>query len=140
MIIYNLIHVYKSTDCYHDIKNLGYYSSYENAYEAIEYYKETQGFCDNKNGFAIVPYNVDSDLLNLQVVYDVYVYIHDDVYDYEYTQLLGILDKRDKANTMVELFKQNNRLLFLNNLKIETEIDETKIDELQWKEGFTSDD
>ena len=75
MIIYNLIHVYKSTDCYHDIKNLGYYSSYENAYEAIEYYKETQGFCDNKNGFAIVPYNVDSDLLNLQVVYDVYVYI-----------------------------------------------------------------
>lgn len=52
MIVYKVVHKYKLQK-HTELKNIGVYSSYDLAENAIEKIKKAQGFNDTQNGFKI---------------------------------------------------------------------------------------
>ena len=141
MIVYNVIHLYNLGDNIDNgnCKSLGFYSGYSKALDAIEYYKQCLGFCDHKNGFVIVPYDIKTDSSDLEYIYETYLYVHDDMYDYEYSQLLGLWDNYDDANKMVEKFKDSNAALsFDSSLELDVDVCRHKLNTGEWREGFTT--
>lgn len=136
MMVYNILHISNSVDC----KGLGFYSSYSRALDAIEYYKQCLGFCDQKAGFVIVPHDVKTNLSDLQYIYETYLYIHDDMFNYEYAQLLGLWDNYEDANKMVQKFKDiNAELSFDSSLELVIDVDMHEMNTRTWEEGFTTD-
>ena len=122
-----------------DDKLLGFFSPKEKCKEVIKYYLKQPGFKDYPNSFfyEIVDANID-DYNDIVGEFDKYVYyLSHEWYDgeYDYVTDMGFYTTRKKANTAEKKYR-------LEPEYIEHQdgfcVDEYKINELHWKEGFCS--
>lgn len=137
MRIFNLNHIYISTKNTNiEEKNLGYFSSKNILDEKIKYFCTLKGFCNYPNGFLVQIIDIE-DTPYVNYIYEVILYIHDELYNYEYTNDLGIFLSPEKAENSLKLFKEVNSE-FLSSMQLNTEfiIDKYEIDKCEWNEGF----
>ena len=137
MIIYNVVHIedkgiYRNVD----LKLIGYFSTIEKALCSIETVKNLQGFKDSPNGFIIKEMEVEYRRRS-PYVYELYQYLYDADYTYEYSKTISLYPTYQKAIAARKRFKEHNSNSFMKcKLKKEIGISRTLIDEVLWTEGF----
>ncbi|MGM9681156.1 MAG: hypothetical protein ACI3XR_06585 [Eubacteriales bacterium] len=108
MIVYRLEHIHDKDDyCDVDKKDLGLYSSPEKVKDAIAFYRNLPGFRDYPNGFIVTEHDLKCEQLP-ERVYELYLIVHDEDYDYEYGDTVSI------HATLEEAIDAKKRFLMLN--------------------------
>ena len=139
MVIYRLMHSYAGTETiYGDEFALGCYSDLDIIKKTIDIYRTIEGFSQFPNGFYVFEYTVngESDCGN-EFVYVAEVYIHDEDYDFERVNCLGVFGNNADAEQCISNFQnQNEGFINSTDLVVECTAEKYKIDEMGWKEGF----
>ena len=138
MVIYELSHLffrYEDEPVYSP-KSLGIYHSYENALQAVRYYNNQPGFCDNRDAFSIKERLVLGDVVN-DTVYEVMIYLHSEDYEFEAAVELGLYGEAISAQDKLDKYcRENAALINAPTLILEKIINKLIIDRREWPEGF----
>lgn len=138
MIIYELKHLFFRYDneFIYSPKCLGFYTSYESAYQALQYYCTKPGFSDNQDALSIQE-RVVSDKITDKTVYEVIVYLHSRDYEFEIEIELGLYGDEAHAQKVLLTYCENNTsLIHVENLVVEKIINRRILEIREWAEGF----
>ncbi len=135
MVIYKLQYV-RLDVCNNQFHTLGYYSSIEFTKLAISKFSRMSGFKENSKSYEILTFNIEGNITQ-NTVFEVSIYYHDVNYDIEYSQILGVCTKKDKARLKLNNYQKLNRNIILSNEIIyESFIDEFTLNDFEYCEGF----
>ncbi len=141
MKIYKVEHIYDKS-LYINVEGhlLGYFSSKTGAEKTVEFFKPIKGFCDYPDGFIIteLPLNCTRKPIYL---YQIWYYIHDKNYDYEYGKYLDLnlyTNKKEAVKVKSRFERLNKEEIKKCPLEIESGINRWKLDEKtkEWHDGF----
>lgn len=138
MVLYELAHIFYRyhSELIHSPKNLGLYSTLENAKRAICYYNELPGFCDNRDAFSIRERCVLGEIRDC-CVFEAIAYLHSADYSFESEIELGLYAEESAAQTILQKYCSDNDLLIhATDLVFEGIVNRCLIDRKQWAEGF----
>jgi len=132
MKVYELQHIYNG-----EVKVLGFFSSLKKRDEAVEKYRKLKGFCDAPMGFATFEHS----LYDGKTVYLLQVFITDEECEFEYSRTVGLFARESDAETAAQSFIARNRdNLGGEELNIELGLDTYKLDDMQFKDGFSAEE
>ena len=138
MVLYELAHIFYRyhSELIHSPKDLGLYSTLENAKRAICYYNELPGFCDNRDAFSIRERYVLGEIRDC-CVFEAIVYLHSADYSFESEIELGLYAEESAAQTKLQKYcSDNDSLIHATDLVFEGIVNRCLIDRKQWPEGF----
>ena len=141
MIIYELNHYfeYLNSEIVLSAKHLGYFVSYEEVENAIQFYRKSPGFCDNPNSFIIRRRYIQGDFKD-NIIYEAIVYIHSEDYEIETEVELGLFGDFEAANDSLNNFRNDNNIsLFVEGLSVEEISNKCILGKYEWQEGFMID-
>ena len=140
-VIYELVHerilqiVNEEKIC--DIKRLGFFSTEEICNKAINYYVKQPGFNQYPDGFVMNKIKADIDAYNEipGEFEDKVYYLSHEWYDgeYDYVTNIGYYSTQCKAESAKTLMQFAEEFIEHQEGFI---VDEYRIDEMEWKEGF----
>ena len=130
MKVYELQHI-----CLGEVKTLGFFSSVKKRDEAIEKYRKLEGFRDYPLSFITFERN----MYDGKAVHLVQVFVHSEEQGFEYSRSIGVYARESDAENAAQNFIDRNRgSLEDEELTVELGIDTYKLDEMQYKEGFSA--
>lgn len=139
MIVYELRHIYfVHKDEYVDsCRELGLFSSPESVREAIRYYSDRLGFCDNQKAYSIRRREVIGQVMD-NIIYEALINPHTEDYEYDYGVELGLFGSESDANAAIDIYVQDN-IDFMSDGYVTREciVNKCIIDKKYWSEGFT---
>lgn len=130
-------------------KSIGFFRSLEYAKEALEKFKNKEGFRDFPDGFKIASYILDQTQIDKQILFQneiksknikdekifaLYSVKNDDLYEDE-AKILGVYSSLTNANLIK---KKLERSELLNNKMLHLAVYDYKIGRLGWSEGFVT--
>lgn len=129
MKVYELQHI--AAD---EVRTLGFFSGVKKRDEAIEKYKKLEGFKDYPLSFITFERN----MYDGKTVYLVQVFIRNEERDFEYSHSIGAFARESDAENAAQTFIDRNRgNLEDEELAVELGIDTYKLDDMQYKDGFS---
>ena len=140
MIVYELTHMFFRCDgeIIFSPKQLGLFLSYNDAVNAIQYYKSLPGFNVNQDAFSIQDKAVEGTIVE-NVVYEVLVYLHSKNYSAEAEIELGFYaDEIDAQNKLWQYCKNNNTLTSTKDMDVEKIVNRCVIGRKAWIDGFST--
>ncbi|MBE6038744.1 MAG: hypothetical protein E7218_06015 [Anaerofustis stercorihominis] len=139
MIVYELRHIYfVHKDEYVDsCRNLGIFSSSESVHEAIQYYNDRLGFCDNQKAYSIRRREVIGQVTD-NIVYEALINPHTEDYEYDYGVELGLFGSESDAKAAINVYVQDN-IDFMSDGDVMRDciVNRCMIDRTYCAEGFT---
>lgn len=139
MNIYELKHLFYKSDgeLFQSELKLGYFYSMEDVYDAIRYYNTQPGFLENQDSYTVRVRSLNG-LLEADEFYEATVYIYSGDYNVEAEIEVGLYADIIDAESALNYHNSINGLLNANSdLTIEYIINKIKINQLEWREGFT---
>ena len=140
MKIYELVHMHRaevlSDGRFHcgDIAILGFFKSLDEVSTTIKFYKNIEGFRNYPNGFVVFEHEIEGDEASIYVAF---FYMHDEEYEFEYSQDLGIFTCESDACHAIKNFRQNNLINWDNDkLVAESGVDKYVLGEMNCTDGF----
>ena len=132
MKVYELQHI--AAD---EVRTLGFFSGVKKRDEAIEKYRKLEGFKDYPLSFITFERN----MYDGKAVYSLQVFIRSEEQDFEYSHVIGVYAREADADNAAQSFIDRNRgNLEDEELAVELGIDTYKLDEMQYKCGFSSEE
>ena len=124
MRIFRLKHIYDTVGyTIASPTTVGYFSSYEKAIEAIDYYRSIDGYKEYPNGFIVEECFVEiTDSVEFTGVYEAFFSFSDNDDEYEYQGELGVFASEVEAERAIEVHKVlNSDNILKSELKKELE-------------------
>lgn len=116
---------------------LGFFSSVKKRDEAIEKYRKLAGFADYPRSFVTFEHN----MYDGKAAYHVQVFIQNEENGLEYSYNIGFFAREADAEKAAQSFIDRNRgSLEDEELSVELGIDTYKLDDMQYKDGFSLDE
>ena len=117
-------------------KQLGLFLSYNDAVNAIQYYKLQPGFNVNQDAFSIQDKPVVGAMVG-NVVYEVLIYFHSEDYSSEAEIELGLYaEESDAQNVLSKYCKNNDALISATDMVVERIINRCIVGQKAWINGF----
>lgn len=138
MIVYELTHMFFRCDgeIIFSPKQLGLFRSYNDAVNAIQYYKLQPGFNVNQDAFSIQDKPVVGAMVG-NVVYEVLIYFHSEDYSSEAEIELGLYaEESDAQNVLSKYCKNNDALISATDMVVERIINRCIVGQKAWINGF----
>ena len=139
MNIYELRHLFYKSDCglcQSELK-LGFFDSMEEVHNALKHYNTQPGFLENPNAYIVRIRKLDG-LLDIDEFFEAIMYVYSENYEIESIIDVGLyFDKKD-AELALDYHNSLNVVLNANKeLNVEYIVNRHKINQLEWREGFT---
>ena len=138
MIVYELTHMFFRCDgeIIFSPKQLGLFLSYNDAVNAIQYYKLQPGFNVNQDAFSIQDKPVVGAMVG-NVIYEVLIYFHSEDYSSEAEIELGLYaEESDAQNALSKYCKNNDALISATDMVVERIINRCIVGQKAWINGF----
>ena len=138
MIVYELTHMFFRCDgeIIFSPKQLGLFLSYNDAVNAIQYYKLQPGFNVNQDAFSIQDKPVVGAMVG-NVIYEVLIYFHSEDYSSEAEIELGLYAvESDAQNVLSKYCKNNDALISATDMVVERIINRCIVGQKAWINGF----
>ena len=131
MQIYEVVHLLNE----HDPKSIGFFSSILTANSAINMLSGKPGFCEDKNGFIIIPFFIVAS--NTDDINEFSVYDHSKDYSFEFNERIGFFTNETDAKAAASIYKKINTNK-PRDLEMELIVSKCLLDNVSWIDGFTS--
>lgn len=135
MTVFHVLHFNRAVS--DGAKDVGHYSSKDEANQAIAFLRTQKGFCDAPDGFVVQRCQVESGEETLEAVYEALAYYHtwDDKFEHEIP--LGVFARESEAQARIRQFAEDNPAE-VSGVERELIVNRCVLNRVLWAEGYVT--